>query len=59
MKKKWVMAVGLVAAAACANVNTNTHFDAGQRAFSTGAWQLCIDELQRFTQDADCASDSR
>jgi len=54
MGTKVVMMVGLVAAAACANVNAR--FDAGQRAFSTGAWQQCIDELQRFIQDADCTS---
>jgi hypothetical protein len=54
MGTKVMMMVGLVAAAACANVNAR--FDAGQRALSTGAWQQCIDELQRFTQDADCTS---
>jgi hypothetical protein len=49
--------VCLTALAACANVNAR--FDAGQRAFSTGAWQQCIDELERFTEDTDCASDPR
>jgi hypothetical protein len=49
--------VGLAALAACANVNAR--FDAGQRAFSTGAWQQCISELERFNEDADCARDSR
>jgi hypothetical protein len=57
MRTKVVMTVGLAALAACANVNAR--FDAGQRARSTGAWQQCIDELDRFTEDADCASDPR
>jgi hypothetical protein len=42
---------------ACANVNAR--YDGGQRAFSTGAWQQAIDELERFMPDADRASDSR
>jgi hypothetical protein len=54
---KWVMTVGLAVFAACANVNAR--FDAGQRAFSAGAWQQCMDELERFSEDADCAHDSR
>jgi hypothetical protein len=57
VRARLVMTVGLAALAACANVNAR--FDAGQRALSTGAWQQCIDELERFTEDADCASDPR
>jgi hypothetical protein len=52
----FIFAVGALLAA-CANVNAR--FDAGQRALATGAWQQCIDELERFGADADCPSDSR
>jgi hypothetical protein len=55
--KRLAILVCLTALAACANVNAR--FDAGQRALSTGAWQPCIDELERFTADADCSRDPR
>jgi hypothetical protein len=41
----------------CANVNAR--YDAGQRAVAAGSWQSCVDELERFLEDADCASDAR
>lgn len=53
----WVALLGLALLCGCANINAR--FDAGQRAFGAGAWQPCIDELERFTKDADCARDSR
>ena len=57
VEKRWAILVCLVALAACANVNAR--FDTGERALSTGAWQQCIDEFERFKDDADCASDPR
>jgi hypothetical protein len=56
--EKWLtMVVCSAALAACANVNGR--FDAGQRALAAGSWQQCISELERFEEDADCASDAR
>src|SRR5579863_2371534 len=48
---------GLLALFGCANVNAR--YDAGQQALSSGAWQRATEELNRFSDDADCGTDPR
>ena len=54
LAKAMVVLIGAAALVSCASADAHLH--AGQHALAAGAWQQCIDELERFLEDADCES---